>query len=433
MSYSPAVDDERHGPRPRRLWPFWSALAVAVVLVGCVLPTVLVAGVLREPPPRSTGDPGPAAERAPAGPAARLAGAIGTQLDRQAGALLRGDRAAFVAVADPAARDDLTRQFTSLRALRVTVWRAEPSGAPTPAPERPGEWRQLVTYRYCLVEPDCTPSPVLAGTRWRETADGPRLVAVEPSKSAQTGTRPWEVSELVVQVGARTVVATTPALRSRLSSLLSAAEAAAAVADRYVVDGVRPDRYRIFYAGRDEWRRWYGGGRPEWTGGYVVTVGGGHHEVVLNEEALRSGGVAELLRHELTHAASLPAGGWSGEDLWWLVEGVAELAGSGDRPVVGYAGLAEVRRAVADGWDGRLEALAPAADAPADRVAASYGIGYLAVRHLLDRYGEQRLLTFFRLAVHDRRPVADAAREVFGEPWSTLRDDCVGYVRSAAG
>ncbi|WDZ85491.1 hypothetical protein [Micromonospora cathayae] len=427
------MEDERQVPRRRARWPLWTALAVVAALVGCVLPTALVAGRLLDPPPRSAGDPAPGSDRTPDGPAARLAGAIGAQLDRQAEALLRGDRAGFLAVAEPAARDDLARQFTSLRALRVAVWRAEPSGEPTPTPDRPGQWRQLVTYRYCLVEPACTPSPVLAGTRWRAGADGPRLVAVEPSKSERTGTRPWEVSELAVSHGPRTLVATTPDQRGRLPALLAAAEAAAVVADRYVVDGVRPDRYRIFYAGRDEWRRWYGGDRPEWTGGYVVTVGGGHHEVVLNAAALRSGGLAELLRHELTHAASLPAGGWSGESAWWLVEGIAELAGSADRPVVGYSGLDEVRRLVAGGWDGGLEGLAPAADAPAGRVTASYGIGYLAVRHLLDRYGEQRLLAFFRAVVHDRRPVADAAREVFGEPWPTLRDDCVAYVRTAAG
>ncbi|WP_416902257.1 hypothetical protein [Micromonospora echinospora] len=424
------MEDERHRSRRRRRGLLWAAVAVVAVAVGCLLPAALVAAVVRETASRPTGDP---ASR-PAGPAARLAAAIDTALGRQAGALLRGDRDGFLAVAEPTARADLTRRFTSLRALRIAVWRAEPSGQPTPEPGQPGQWRQTVTYRYCLVEPDCTPSPVLAATRWRETPEGPRLVAVEPSASAETGTRPWEVSELVAAVGPRTVVATTPDLRSRLPGLLVEAEAAAAVADRYAVDGVRPDRYRIFYAGRDGWRRWYGGGRPAWTGGYVVTVGGGHHEVVLNADALRTGGVADLLRHELTHAASLPAGGWSDRHAWWLVEGTAELAGTAGRPVGRYAGLDDVRRLVTGGgWDGRLDTLAPAADAPADRVAASYGVGYLAVRHLVDRYGSQRLLDFFAAVVHDRRPVAEAAQEIYGEPWSKLHDDCVAQVRGVAG
>ncbi|MEU4566571.1 hypothetical protein [Micromonospora sp. NPDC023956] len=422
------MEDERHGSRRRRRGVLWAVVAVVAVALGCLLPAALVAAVVRQTAGRSTGDPA----SGPGGPAARLAAAIDAQLGRQAGALLRGDRDGFLAVAEPAARVDLGRRFTALRALRIAVWRAESSGQPTPTPGRPGQWRQVVTYRYCLVVPTCTPSPVLAATRWRETSDGPRLVAVEPSASAETGTRPWEVSELVAAVGRRTVVATTPDLRTRLPGLLAEAEAAATVADGYVVDGVPPDRYRIFYAGRAEWRRWYGGGRPAWTGGYVVTVGGGHHEVVLNADALRTGGVADLLRHELTHAASLPAGGWSDRHAWWLVEGTAELAGAGGRPVRRYAGLDDVRRLVAGGgWDGRLDTLAPGADAPADRVAASYGVGYLAVRYLVDRYGGQRLLDFFAAVVHDRRPVADAAREVYGEPWPELHDDCVARVRAA--
>ncbi|WBB79040.1 hypothetical protein O7606_23080 [Micromonospora sp. WMMD882] len=428
------MEDERREPRPRRRWPLWTALAVVVALVGCLLPAALVVAVVRTPPQRPADGRPAGPDRSPsAAPAARLATAIGDRLDQQAGALLRGDRPAFLADVDRSATADLTRQFTALRALRVAVWRAEPSGAPSPTPGQPGQWRQLVTYRYCFVEPACTPSPVLVGTRWREAAGGPRLVAVEPSTSARTGTRPWEVDELTVTVGRRTLVATTPELRGRLPGLLADAEAAAAVADRYVVDGERPDRYRIFYAGREEWRRWYGGGRPAWSGGYVVTVGGGHHEVVLNADALRAGGVGDLLRHELTHAASLPAGGWPGQESWWLVEGLAELAGAGDRPTVGYSGLDQVRRLLTAGWDGRLDDLAPADDASPDQVAASYGIGYLAVRHLLDRYGEQRLLAFFREVVHDRRPVAEAAPEILGVPWPTLRDDCVAHVRATAG
>ncbi|MBQ0977675.1 hypothetical protein KBX34_05950, partial [Micromonospora sp. M61] len=75
----------------------------------------------------------------------------------------------------------------------------------------------------------------------------------------------------------------------------------------------------------------------------------------------------------------------------------------------------------------------PADDASAERVAASYGIGYLAVRHLVDRYGPLRLLTFFKTVVHDRRTLDVAAEKAFGEQWSTLHDECVAYVRAAAG
>ncbi|SCG35876.1 hypothetical protein [Micromonospora halophytica] len=432
--------DVAAGPAPgpagrvRRRWWGWAALATVLVLLACGVPAALLTGLADRDAGRSaTGRPSAASDDPATLAARRVAERLTAQLDRQAVALLGGDRAGFLAVADRGARAELTRRFAALRALRVSVWHAEPQGLPTPVAGRPGQWRQLVAFRYCLVVPDCTPSPVLAATRWREGGDAPLLLAVEESRSARTGARPWEVSELVVAVGARTVVATTPALRGKLPGLLAEAEEAAKVADRYAVAGPPPDRYRVFYAGRAEWRRWYGGGRPKWTAGYAVSVGGGHHEVVLNADALSASGRGELLRHELTHAASLPDRGHPGRPTWWLVEGLAEYAGADGARVSRYDGLDEVRRLVTGGWDGRLAALAPADTAPADRVGGSYGVGYLAVRHLVDRYGEQQVLAFFRSVVHDRRPVEEASEQVLGERWSTLHDECVGYVRSVAG
>ncbi|TWG23179.1 hypothetical protein FHX75_121726 [Micromonospora palomenae] len=423
--------DEVDEPDPRRRWPLWAAVAVVLAMVGCGVPAALLAGLVDRTADRATVDRPAARTPDPATAAARRMGdQLSAQLARQADALLGGDRRGFLAVADPSARADLGRRFAALRALRVTVWRAEPSGLPTPVAGQAGQWRQLVTFRYCFLVPDCAPSPVLIGTRWRETGGAPLLVAVEESRSAQAGVRPWEVSDLVVAVGPRTMVATTPALRGKLPGLLAEAESAATVADRYAVAGPPPDRYRIFYAGGPEWRRWYGGGRPKWTAGYAVTVGGGHHEVVLNADGLTATATGELLRHELTHAASLPARGYPGKQTWWLVEGLAEYAGADGAPVSRYEGLDEAGQLVAGGWNGRLDALTPADAAPADRVGGSYGVGYLAVRHLVDRYGEQQVLDFFRAVVHDRRSLDDASEQVLGDPWTALHDECVAYVRA---
>ncbi|MEU5913587.1 hypothetical protein [Micromonospora sp. NPDC047527] len=428
------MTDGVHQPSSRRLWPLWTVLVVVVLLLGCGLPALLVVGVVRESGDQATvRRAGASATDDPATAVARgLSDRITAQLQRQSTALLGGDQDAYLAIADPAAHTDLRRRFGALRALKVTVWRAEPSGLPAPIVGRPGEWRLLVRFQYCFVAPDCRPSPVLIGTRWRENGDQPRLVALEESKSAETGTRPWEISDLVVAVGERTIVATTPALRGKLPGLLAQAEAAARVADGYAVAGSPPDRYRIFYAGRTEWQRWYGGGRPQWTGGYAVTVGGGHHEVVLSADGLPSSGTDDLLRHELTHAASLPERGYPGKTTWWLVEGLAEFAGAGGQPVERYEGLAEVRKLVRSSWDGRLEGITPTDDAAAERVGGSYGVGYLAVRHLVDRFGPDQLLAFFKAVVHERKALDVAAEQVFDEPWSTLHDECVAYVRAVA-
>ncbi|MFU8853391.1 hypothetical protein ACNAW0_20735 [Micromonospora sp. SL1-18] len=431
----PPAADEPAAPsgaasRPRRRWPLWTALALVLALVACGVPGVLLLGLVGDAAGR------PAAGRkddAATAAARRLGARMTAQLDRQATALLGGDPAGFLAVAEPAARPALTRRYTALRALRVTVWRPEADDVPTAVDGRPGEWRLTVTVGYCFVVPDCTPSTVAMGTRWRLVGAEPRLVAVEESRVTSAGARPWEVSNLAVAVGKRTLVATTPALRAKLPGLLAQADAAAQVADRYAVTGTPPDRYLVFYAGQAEWQRWYGGGRPKWTAGYAVDVGGGHYDVVLNARSVTPSGVDELLRHELTHAASLPDGGYSDRSNWWLVEGLAEYAGADGQPMNRYEGLAEVRKLVRGGWDGRLDSLTPADDAADDRVGGAYGVGYLAVRHLVDRYGEQRMLDFFRTVVHEHRSLDDAADQVFGDPWPALHDDCVDYLRAVAG
>ncbi|WP_309227153.1 hypothetical protein [Micromonospora thermarum] len=413
-------------PRRSRRWALWTALAAVVVLLACGLPAALVAG--------ERGSTGPAvAAVEPATVVARqFAERVDAQLDRQSAALLRGDRAGWLAVAEPGVHAELRRRFAALRALRVTGWQARPDGLPTPVEGRPGEWRVMVEFRYCFAVPDCRTSPVLTATRWRD-ATQPRLLAVEPSASRSAGTRPWEVSDLVVAVGERTVVATTPAQRKRLPDLLARAESAARIADTYAVDGRTPDRYRIFHAGPAEWKRWYGGGRPRWTAGYAVTVGGGHHEVVLNADSVTGTGLDDLLRHELTHAATMPDVGYPGARAWWLVEGLAEYAGVDGRPVERYDGLADVRRLVTGDWSGRLDRLAPAGSAPADRVSGSYGVAYLAVQHLVDRFGIERLLALFRVVAHEGRSLDEAADEVFDTPWSVLHDECVAYARSLTG
>ncbi|MFV2017660.1 hypothetical protein [Micromonospora sp. LOL_023] len=502
-----------------RRWSVWPILAVVATLLFCAAPVVgAVALVDRLPmpdPPAVTplvpASTGPVASPLPGDPPevtqAWLRTQIAALLDQQAAALLAGDERGFLAVAEPGsvAREDLARQFRTLRAMQVTAWQpsistmptvfdpaattgiprptsapvppsptatsgptasptpgvvAAPAGyaqTPTPTPTatptatvgvppapttgQPGDsqqtgtqWRLLVSYQHCFVVPSCRTSPVVVGQRWSTDGQRLRLVAVEPSLTLQDGPRPWEVSELVVATGNRTLVATTAAYRDLLPGLLRDAEDAAAVADRYAMAGDAPDRYRIFYAGADEWLRWYGGDRPQWTAGYAVAIGGGHYEIVLNGTNLRDALRPDLLRHELTHAASLPDGGNRERAAWWLIEGLAEHAASGGRPVVRYEGLANVRRLVLEqDWQGPLDSVEPTVDAQNWQVSAGYGVGYLAVRHLVDRFGEERTMAFFRSVVHDGLDLDEAARLQFGEPWEGLHQACVDYVRRAAG
>jgi hypothetical protein len=211
-----------------------------------------------------------------------------------------------------------------------------------------------------------------------------------------------------------------------LPNLLARAEAAARTADQYVVTGDRPDRYRVYYAGSKEWKSWYGGQQPEWVAGYAIGLGG-DHEVVLRHDRYTAAGLSELLRHELTHVASLPDHDGLDDSTWWLTEGLADYAATVGR----YNGLTETRRLVRRGWDGKLDTLAPTEDTPDARVIGSYGIAYLAVRYLVDRFGEERVFAFVKAVIHDRRIPRQTSDEIFGVPWSTLHADCVKHVRGA--
>ncbi len=418
--------------RPRRRWPLWTALVVAaLVAAGLVVPVDAVHGA----DSRTSAGLVARADNPTTRAARQFAARITGQLERQSSALLRGDRAGFLAIAEPAVQADLRRRFTVLRAMQVSSWQASTKGLPMQA-GRPDVWRVSVEFRYCFVARDCRPSTVLVETRWRAGAE-PRLIELAKSKpvprlagrgTVQVGALPWELSELVVAVGKRTLVATTRTYRKRLPDLLARAEAAARVADRYAVGGAPPDRYRIYYAGPKEWARWYGGDQAEWAAGYAIGVGG-DHEVVLRHDRYTGAGLNEILRHELAHVASLPDHDQWEESTWWLVEGLAEYAGNDGRAVSRYAGLSATRRLVDRGWDGKLDTLAPDADTPDARVTGSYGIAYLAVRHLVDRFGEERVLAFVKAVLHDRRIPRQTSDEVLGVSWSTLHADCVKHIR----
>lgn len=422
-----------------RRWLLWTALGLVAVISLCAAPVAVGFAVVRGvsgPSSSAAPTPSPTPARSPAAGdptpvvAAWLRDRVTEALTAQGRALLAGDEKTYLATAEPTAAAVLRRQYANLRALGVTRW--EPAVAAPPVRQANGQWRALVEIRLCSGGPECQPGPVTIGTLWTDSAAGVRLAAVEPSRSTLDGPRPWEVDPLVVKAGRRVTVATTASHRRDLNRVLAEAEKAALVADRYTVGGPPPARYHVFYAGPAEWKRWYGGGRPSWTAGYAVPVGGRNLDVVINAAAPHRTRLDDLLRHEMTHAASMPGTGYDPTS-WWLVEGVAELAATGGIPTSQYDGLADVRRLVREGgWSGRLEDLAVAPDATDWQVSAAYGVGYIAVRHLTDRFGEPDVLAFLEAVVHRGTARDDAAREVFGQPWSELAAQCVAAVRAVA-
>src|SRR5205809_2406835 len=265
VTYTPAVPTPEP-PRRRALSVrLGLVLAVVLVLLGGSAAAAVGRGWLRLG--GGAGPLGPASVhtaggRAPAvgagdrhasaGPQAarqtRFADRIQDALDMQATALLAGDGAAFVAVADPAVQPELRRRFDALHAMRVAGWDETLMTGPESAGGEPPRWKADVRLRYCFGVPGCTPIGVTVPTEWTDVDGQPRLVSMGTSGPTDLGPRPWEVTDLRVAVGARVIVAAPGRYAGRLQSALASAEQAAAVTDRYARWGAPPGRYLVFLA-----------------------------------------------------------------------------------------------------------------------------------------------------------------------------------------
>ncbi|HZN19442.1 MAG TPA: hypothetical protein VFB84_14875 [Micromonosporaceae bacterium] len=366
---------------------------------------------------------------------------IEAALAAHAQALLRGDERAFVAIGEPgntAVAGELRRRYSSLRALRVAAWQPVVTNGPsevTVAGAR-DQWQATVSLRHCFVVAGCQADGLLVGTRWTERGGKAVLVKIERSTRAEKGPRPWEVSELRGAAGARTVVATTARYASRLPLLLREAEKAAAVADRFVVGSTRPDIYRIYLAGSDEWGKWFGADRPPWAAGYAVSVSDRRIDVVLNVLRNPDDVLDDILRHEIAHAASLIGARYQYERHWWLTEGLADHAMLYGQPASRHDALVSgsIRQFIRRGrWDGKVAVSAPDRDATMSDAAARYGIAFLAVRRLAERFGDVKMLRFFEAVLHKGHTLETGSQLVFGLDWAGVHADCVRSIRERVG
>ncbi|MDT4988980.1 MAG: hypothetical protein QOI74_3074, partial [Micromonosporaceae bacterium] len=351
-------------------------------------------------------------------------------LSLQAAALLRGDETGFLAPADPgnaALMGDLRRRFAVLRALAVTGWSETLDGDPTPVD---GGWQASVHIGYCFVVADCHPVPVEVDTRWLDGGESPIMVEFGSSGAAGLGPRPWEVSELTVAVGPRTIVAAPPGYADRVPDLLRAAENAAAVDDRYARWAPPPGRYVVYLAGPDEWGHWYGVHQAEWVAGFAMPITDQDTEIVLNGQRLVGSQVEDTLRHEFAHVVTLAGVHRDYTHQWWFVEGIAEYVRMAGRPLRDYELLATARRYVRAGHDTELSGLAePPAAISTEDASGRYGVAFLTVRRLAERYGEDRMLRFFDEVVRRGVPPDQASTSDFGADWGEVARDCARYAR----
>lgn len=351
-------------------------------------------------------------------------------LDQQRAALLSGNEAGYLAVVDPEMtkkdRDGLVRQFRLLRAMQVAQWTDEPQQARDWSNDK---WAIDITSSACFVKPVCANAGAGAKTEWRVKGAIATLVSWTPD----TEIHPWQASELVARAGERTIVATTKPYASRLPSLVAEAEKAAVIADRFARDGKTPARYVVYYAATPEWKQWFGWTPPDWSGGVAIDVSDDRYELVLNADYLHPSAVDDLLRHELTHASSLPGRYTNSRALWWLIEGIAELAEMEGSPASSHPGASEIAKLIANGTVTSLDVPPPTSSAEEEIVAARYGVAFLGVRCISERFGEEKLVQFFHRVVHDGIALSVAAPQILQMEWQPLNSECFGYVRETAG
>ncbi|MEU8077325.1 hypothetical protein AB0B31_17960 [Catellatospora citrea] len=422
--------------RPRRRWGRLLAILAFMLVVVCLIVGGLA--VLAFPWLKNridgaapTGAPSPGPNAPFATRQAWIKDRIGTALTTQGRALLAGDEAGYLSVVDTAAPqvlDGMRTQFRSLRAMRVAGWTEEPSN-PTPVSAEGGEqWSTELRGTPCFVTPTCAKAGARSQTRWRIRDGRAWLIEWKPV-AEQPSPHPWQVAELVADAGERTVVATTPEYAGELPTLLAEAEKAAKVADRFARADAVPSRYVVYYAGSGEWRHWFTWNPGDTVSGVALRVSVDRWELMLYDDNITPEVLGGVLRHELTHAASLAGPFKDGDTMWWLHEGLAEYALMDGGRVRDYLRLPAIRQLVEDGWNGDVEFANPAKGTKGWIVSARYGISALAVRHLADRFGEARLVEFFHKVVHDGVTVPVAARETLGVEWPDLERECADFIR----
>lgn len=349
-------------------------------------------------------------------------------LGRQRDALLAGDESEFFDGTDSemtqADHDGLLREFRSLRAMRVADVRDEVDAAFERGTDT---WAIDLKSTACFVSKDCAKGPALAKTVWRVKGATATLVSWVPDHESQ----PWQVSELIASAGERTVVATTKTYAAKLPTLLQEAEKAAKVADRFARDGKVPSRYVIYYAATAEWKQWFGANPPDWSGGIAIDVGEDRYDLMLNADQLYRTAIDDLLRHEMTHAATLP--GKRSRAQWWLVEGIAEYALMDGLPATAHPGDVYARELFAGNKVLDIEVSGPDYDSADDEVQGRYAIAFLGVRCMAERFGETKMTEFFHEIVHDGLATQNASEQVYGVEWSSLSKDCFAYVKQTLG
>jgi hypothetical protein len=354
-------------------------------------------------------------------------------LAAQAHALETGDEKGWMAAVDPgnpSLRAQYRMMFRSLRGLGVTKFAYRP---------------QLLSDPYgptLSVDGDiayCFNTCSFVGLGQLDAPDAHQTLKIERSGGRQVitdlvregDTAPWEDAPLVIKRGSRATVAAPASEAENLDRVLSIAERAARLNDRFAVYLGNPQtRYRVFLADDRAWNDWYGGMAGENAVGYALPINDGDVDVVV-----RMGEIGDdrdflpiTIRHEMGHVITL--GRYDSYQHQWLAEGIAEWIGWWPNPARTGPRLTSVRSVLLSSRPPTTIALPPLdEDASSREVDAFYGLGQLAVDCMARTYGQPALFDFVKGVMQEGSRLDDASRRAFNKPFADVDQACVSWIR----
>ncbi|MER6145563.1 hypothetical protein ABT174_37025 [Streptomyces sparsogenes] len=406
------------GRAGRRRWATRRAAALCLAAL-CALPATALTGCGAAPPPDDA--------------AGRDGQAVQRLLDRRAAAVRERDADAFLATVDRSSARYLAEQrrmFANLAAVPLRSWtyRLVDTGGFTPSL---GQGRRLaarVELRYRISGYDT--APVVAeeyltlaqrNGRWYVASDDGE------DDGRRTSVELWDQGAVTAVRGEHSLVLGVGQDRRRLREV-------AAAADRGV--GVLRKVWPHSWAGRvvvevpaslDRMAALLGSSASGYRGIAAVTtgeVGGGRDaaadRVIVNPEAYRvlgDFGRRVVITHETAHVATRAA--TTAATPLWLSEGFADWAGYLGAGRAPHEVAPELAQAVAAGRlpDALPEDGAFSFGGKAERLSQAYEEGWLACRMIAQKWGERKLVAFYRAVGESPRregAVDSALREVLG-------------------
>jgi hypothetical protein len=423
-------------------WLRWGALLVVLLVVGTMsagggLLVGLAQGDTGVTSSWHSASPLPSVAQPPAAnaPIAEWSSwahqAAKAEVTAQGQALLSGNEAGYVAPADPGNTDlvaELKMRFADLHAMGLGAW-TQTLGSMQSAGNH--IWTADLTIDYCFGDATCSAAELTETTRWSVVGGRLVLSKLDPAGPDDNGPRPWETDTLTVKTGKRVVVASTKVDAWRVANAVTVADNAAAVTDTFAKWEPAPSRYVIFFAGPNDWKRWYGMDEPDWAAAWSVPVARSVTEIVVRSDVVSQSDLPVLLTHEMTHVTTLAGPRYGATvDNWWLIEGIAEYGSHLNVQLRDYDGVDATEQYVRTKWDGNPAVAAPNQNATQIEAGGKYGIAWLSVRRIAERYGKDKMLDFWGRIVHQAEPIDTASREALGVPWATVKADCSQYVRN---